>query len=218
MKKLFLVFSIAVSSFGFVSSQTFKLSDTIGHTGPFTKFDENWDIIKVSDADVISDSLKSEFIQNETLKKLNKIRKDIGMAELIIDDRLKPAATHNAVYNRYCSQNQIFQPGQEWAQKGKYTLTHDQRVDIPSHEEILYPDQRIKLLEPNVFSAITEELTMSTTYAKYTYDYIIDRILLNYKACDAHWNALTKNPKWNCVYFYHDRINGFCYIILGQYK
>ena len=58
---------------------------------------------------------------------------------------------------------------------------------------------------------------MSTTYADYTYDYITSDILFAYKSCSAHWTALTKNPKWDCVYFYHDRINGFCYVILGIY-
>ena len=154
MKKLAVVLALVVSGMG--NAQKFKLTDTIGHTGPFGKLDDNWDIVYTGPADKISDSLKSEFIQTETLKKLNKIRKDAGMKELIVDVRLKPAATHNATYNLYCSDNQIFQPGQEWYQKGQFTLTHDQRVNIPNFDEILYPNQRIKLLEPNIFSEITE--------------------------------------------------------------
>lgn len=216
MKNLILTVSLVISSF--VVGQNFKLSDTIGHTGDFYEWGDNWDLIKVADRNKISDSIKSEFIQSETLKKLNKIRKESGMKELIVDDRLKPAATHNAYYNRYCADNDIFQPGEEWAQQGKFTLTHSQRVDIPNHEEILYPDQRIRLLEPNVFSEITEELTMSFWIYTDTYDYITDDILFAYKACDGHWFDLTKNPKWDCVYFYHDRVNGFCFIILGKYK
>jgi hypothetical protein len=216
MKNLILTVSLVISSF--VVGQNFKLSDTIGHTGDFYEWGDNWDLIKVADANKISDSIKCEFIQSETLKKLNKIRKESGMKPLIVDDRLKPAATHNAYYNRYCADNDIFQPGQEWAQQGKFTITHTQRVDIPNHEEILWPDQRIRLLEPNVFSEITEELTMSTMYAIRTYDFITDDILFAYKACDGHWFSLTKNPKWDCVYFYQDRVNGFCFIILGKYK
>jgi hypothetical protein len=215
MKNLILTLVLLIS--GFVVGQNFKLSDTIGHTGGFYVMDDNWNINKVADANKISDSIKCEFIQSETLKKLNKIRKESGMKELIVDDRLKPAATHNAYYNRYCADNDIFQPGQEWAQQGKFTLTHAQRVDIPNHDEILYPDQRIRLLEPNVFSEITEELTMSFWIDTDTYDFITDRILYNYKACDGHWFDLTKNPKWDCVYFYNDRVNGFCYVILGSY-
>ena len=215
MKKLAVALAVVVS--GFVNAQPFKLSDKIGHTGDFHKLDDEWNLIKVADADKISDSLKSEFIQTETLKKLNKIRKDAGMKPLIVDVRLKPAATHNATYNRYCLYNKIFQPGQEWYQKGEVTLTHTQRVDIPNFTEILWPDQRIKLLEPNVFASINEELTMSHRYADYTYDYITTDILDMYKICSAHWTALTKNPSWDCVYFYHDRQDGFCYVILGKY-
>lgn len=218
MKKLAVVFAVVVS--GFVNAQPFKLSDKIGHTGEFWKLeileDDSVSFYKVADADKISDSLKSEFIQTETLKKLNKIRKDAGMKPLIVDVRLKPAATQNAAYNRYCANNKIFQKGEEWSQ-GEFTLTHTQRADIPNFDEILWPDQRIKLLEPNVFASINEELTMSHRYADYTYDYITTDILDMYKICSAHWTALTKNPSWDCVYFYHDRQNGFCYVILGKY-
>lgn len=218
MKKLILVIALGVSGFGF--GQTFKLSDKIGHTGEFWKLeilkDDSVSFYKVADADKISDSLKSEFIQTETLKKLNKIRKDAGMKPLIVDVRLKPAATHNATYNRYCADNKIFQKGEEKFQRG-FTLTHTQRADIPNFDEILEPWDRIKLLEPNVFASITEELTMGTTYANYSYDYITTNVLEMYKICSAHWTALTKNPSWDCVYFYHDRQNGFCYVILGKY-
>jgi hypothetical protein len=216
MKKLVLAVSILVS--GLVFGQDFKLSDTIGHTGDFYKFDDDWNLIKIKDANLILDSLKHEFIQTETLKRLNKIRQNAGMKPLIVDIRLKPAATHNAYYNRYCADNKIFQPGEEWAQQGKFTITHTQRVDIPNHEEILWPDQRIKLLEPNIFSEINEELTMSWYTDDHTYDRICNMVLDHYKVCSAHWNSLTKNPKWDCVYFYQDRVNGFCYVILGSYN
>ena len=140
------------------------------------------------------------------------------MPELVVDIRLKPAATH-AYYNRYCQKHEIFQPGEEWVQKGVVTMTHKQRVDIPNHDEILYPDQRIKLLQPNIFSKITEELTSCLTISYDTYDQISDEILNNYKACiDGHWKALTKNPDWNCGYLYIDRTNNKCFFILGQYK
>ena len=216
MKRLAVIFAVFVYSFCF--SQKFKLTDTIGHTGDFTKMDSNWNIVKVKDADLILDSLKFEFLQTETIKKLNKIRREFGMPELIVDIRLKPAAIHNANYNRYCMQHKIFQPGHEWEQQGKWTMTHFQRVDIPGHDEILYPDQRIKLLQPNIFSGIAEELTSCITYNNWTYDKISDNIINAYKACSAHWNALTTNTKWNCIYLYIDRKNGICYAILGQYK
>jgi hypothetical protein len=218
MKKLAVVLAVVVS--GFVNAQPFKLSDKIGHTGEFWKLeileDDSVSFYKVADADKISDSLKSEFIQTETLKKLNKIRKDAGMKPLIVDVRLKPAATQNAAYNRYCANNKIFQKGEKKSQ-GEFTLTHTQRADIPNFDEILEPWDRIKLVEPNVFASITEELTMSFYLPSYTYDYITTDVLEMYKICSAHWTALTKNPSWDCVYFYHDRQNGFCYIILGKY-
>ena len=217
MKKIILSISILLSGIAFGQSK-YKLSDLRGHMEAFYEFNDNWELIKVAEADVVSDSLKCEFIQTETIKKLNRIRVEKGMPELVVDIRLKPAATHNAYYNRYCWKHEIFQPGEEWAQKGKFTLTHTQRVDIPNHEEILWPDQRIRLLQPNVFSEITEELTMISNSFDETYQQIIDHILRNYKGCSAHWNALTKNPKWDSVYFYMDRINSRCYIILGQYK
>jgi hypothetical protein len=88
---------------------------------------------------------------------------------------------------------------------------------VTNFDEILWPDQRIKLLEPNVFASINEELTMSFFLPSYTYDYITTDVLDMYKICSAHWTSLTKNPSWDCVYFYHDRQNGFCYIILGKY-
>ena len=86
MKKVAFIFAVFVSSFCF--SQKFKLADPIGHTGDFTKMDSNWNIVKVKDADLILDSLKFEFLQTETIKKLNKIRRESGMPELIVDIRL----------------------------------------------------------------------------------------------------------------------------------
>ena len=160
MKKIILSISIILLSGIAFGQSKYKLSDLRGHMRAFYEFNDNWELIKVAEADVVSDSLKCEFIQIETIKKLNRIRVENGMPELVVDIRLKPAATHNAYYNRYCWKHEIFQPGEEWAQKGKFTLTHTQRVDIPNHEEILWPDQRIRLLQPNVFSEITEELTI----------------------------------------------------------
>ena len=216
MKKLVLAFGILCS--GLAIGQDFNLYDTIGQHGDFTKMDSNWNIIKVRDADKFSDSLKFEFLQSETIKKLNEIRSRSGMHDFVVDIRLKPAAVHNANYNRYCRIHKIFQPGQEWYQKGIYTLTHTQRVDIPNHDEILYPDQRIKLLPPNIFSSITEELTSFVPFDDRTYDELSNNIINSYKACTGHWNALTTNTKWNCIYLYIDQRNGICYVILGQYE
>ena len=216
MRNIMLVLVLLVSGIGF--GQDFNLYDAFGHHGDFTKMDSNWNIIKVRDADKFSDSLKFEFLQSETIKKLNEIRSESGMPDFVVDIRLKPAAVHNANYNRYCRIHKIFQPGQEWSQKGIYTLTHTQRVDIPNHDEILYPDQRINLLPPNIFSSITEELTSVMTFDSWSYDKISDNVINAYKACTGHWNALTTNTKWNCIYLYIDRRNGICYVILGQYE
>ena len=71
MKKIILSISILLSGIAF--SQNFKSTDKIGHTKYFTKMDSNWNIIKVKDADKISDSLKFEFLQTVTINKLNKI-------------------------------------------------------------------------------------------------------------------------------------------------
>jgi len=220
MKKLLVIAAVTLSAVCFSQTKSipkFKLSDTVGHTGTFWILKDGY-LVGETPADSIRDSLKCEFIQTETLKKLNKIRKDAGMKELVVDIRLKPAATHNAKYNLYCFKNKVFQPGYEWYQKGKITMTHSQFVDIPNFEELKEPWDRIKLLEPGVFSSITEELQTGFYLPWDTFDFITSDILNGYKACDAHWTALTKNPKWDCVYFYHDRVNAYCYIILGSYS
>ena len=220
MKTLLVIIAVTLSAVSFSQTKPipkFKSTDTVGHMHTFKIYDKDGYLVGETPADSIRDSLKSELIQTLTLQKLNKIRKDAGIKELIVDIRLKPAATHNATYNRYCSENRVFQPGYEWYQKGKFTITHDQLVDIPNFEELKEPWDRIKLLEPGVFSSITEELTMSGFWSTNTFDQAADNILDGYKACSAHWTALTKNPKWDGVYFYHDRVNGFCYVILGCY-
>ncbi len=200
MNKLILIWCFAIPVLGL--GQKFKLTDTLG---------------KIDKGDLVRDSLKREFIQVESIIKLNQIRKDLGMKPLIYDERLKPAAYHNIVYNRYCQWNKIFQPGLEWEQEGKYTQTHVQYVDIPNFDEIVYPDQRIKLLEKNVLSKITEELTVNYHTDTHTFDRITSSVWDRYKICSSHWNALTTNKEWNSVYMYWDTKTGLIIVILGKY-
>lgn len=199
MKNLVLIFLVCFV--GNLFSQKFKLTDTVG---------------RINNGNDFLDSLKREYIQVESIKKLNKIRKDLGMKPLIYDERLKPAAYHNIVYNRYCQWNRIFQPGEERSQ-GNNTLTHTQRVDIPNFTEILWPDQRISLLEKGVFQKITEELTQDISWPTWTFDEVTNRPWDRYKVCSAHWNALTKSTEWDAVYFYHDTKTGLHVVILGKY-
>jgi hypothetical protein len=218
MKKFLVVLAVAVSSFSF-SQPTFKLTDTIGHFGINRQLDIFTGVYTfINNGNPQRDSLKREYIQKVSIDKLNEIRKASGMKALIYDERLKPAAWHNAVYNRYCLTNRIFQPGEEKMQRGKYTQTHNQRVDIPDFTEILYPEQRISLLDQTVFSKITEELTSERYAESKTYMQVAEAVWFKYKVCDGHWSALTKDTEWDCVYFYYDTTNGQHVVILGKYK
>lgn len=201
MKKLIVVFGIMLTS-GLGFGQKFKLSDTVGRTNRGNDY---------------LDSIKREFIQVESVKKLNKIRKDLGMKPLIYDERLKPAAYHNVVYNRYCQWNEIIQPNQP-KENGNSTMTHTQDVDIPNFKEIVWPDQRISLLEKGVFSKITEELTQDIIWSTWTFDEVTKRPWDRYKICSAHWGALTKSTVWDAIYFYYDTKTGLHVVILGKYN
>lgn len=220
MKKLLVLLVLLVS--GTLFSQTFKLSDTVGrfqgHYDSHFDYDSilnQYVYVKelVREPEPLRDSLKREFIQVESVKKLNKIRKDLGMKPLIYDERLKPAAYHNLVYNRYCQWNNIFQP-----EEGNTKLTHIQTVDIPNFTEIYWPDQRISLLEKDVFSKITEELTSDIIWPTWTFDEVTNRPWDRYKICSAHWSALTKSTEWDAIYFYRDTKTGIHVVILGKYK
>jgi hypothetical protein len=218
MKKFLVVLAVAVSSVGF-GQAAFKLTDTIGHFG----INESLDIFTgvwtfINNGDPKRDSLKRENIQKVSIDKLNEIRKASGMKALVYDARLKPAAWQNTVYNRYCLTNRVFQPGEEKMQRGKYTQTHNQRVNIPNFTEILYPEQRISLLDQTVFSKITEELTSERYAESKTYMQVAEAVWKKYKVCDGHWSALTKDTQWDCVYFYYDITNGQHVVILGKYK
>ena len=207
MKKLFFIFSVLVVSSVTAQTPKFKLTDKHG----------DWNA-----GDVRLDSLKQEFIQAEVVKKINSIRVANGMKALILDEGLRPAAVQNAIYNRWCLENKIVQYPDETC-----TMTHIQRIDMPNFEEIYWPDARIKLLDQTRFSSITEELTYDLIFDLQnteTYQKRVDEVIKLYKACDAHWNAMTKNPKWDAIYVFYDLHasekgkTAIVYIILGNYK
>lgn len=218
MKNLIVIIAVLVS--GFVYSQNkFKLTDTIGHFNinqSLNIFTGEWTFINAGNP--AHDSLKREYIQKVSVDKLNEIRKGLGMKPLVYDVRLKPAAWHNVVYNRYCQDNNVFQPGEEFIQQGLYTITHTQRVDIPNFTEILWPDQRISLLDKSVFHQITEELTQEFYGEDMTYKEVSESVWKKFKHCNGHWTSLTKVTNWDCIYFYYDNTNGMHVVILGEYK
>ena len=223
MKKLLVLLVLLVSGLGY--SQNFKLSDVVGKFQ--TRYDSHFDYdsslnqyiyVKelVRETEPLRDSLKREFIQVEAVKKLNAIRKEKGMKPLIFEEALRPAAYHNSFYNRYMFEHKI-----ESRIGDDYTsyMTHNQTHDIPNFEEIEYPWDRVKLCDRSKIQSITEELTQSWGYdeSKWTFSQTCDKIWEHYGICDAHWNALTKNPKWDCVFVYKDCENGVVVTILGKY-
>jgi hypothetical protein len=184
----------------------FKLSDTTG----------DW-----NQGNNYLDSLKQEFIQLETFKEINRRRAAYGMKPLVLDTGLRAAAVHNAIYNRWCLKNRIVQrPGDDC------TMTHDQRVDMPGFDEIKFPEFRIKLLDQTRFASITEELTWCAIFNLQntdTYKMRVDHVIKNYEVSEAHWYAITKNPKWDAIYIFYDlhftdtAQNVCVFIILGNY-
>lgn len=213
MKKLLVLLVLLVSGTSF--SQNFKLSDTLGRmVGRFTYvFDENWELRRdtISMTEPLRDSLKREFIQVEAVKKLNDIRKEKGMKPLIFEEALRPAAYHNVVYNRYMYEHRI-----DAEDDGNY-LTHCQYIDIPNFEELVYPWDRVVLCDRSKISSITEELAGNNRREMWTLGQTCDHIWEMYSICNSHWNALTTNPKWDCVFVYRDFENGVVVTILGKY-
>jgi hypothetical protein len=159
------------------------------------------------------DSLADIFISTETIKKLNAIRKAKGMKPLIVDSRLAPAAYHHAFYMDYVHDHNILN-GED--NDNVTTATHFQRYNIPNFTEILDPWDRIKLLEPGVFRSITEELSGIGSTIKLTYDQVTTNTLNFFKGCDAHWYALTSNPKYDAVFMFITH-HGEVIIMLGDY-
>lgn len=227
MKKLFIFAIVTVSSincmFSQVKSKTtpkYKLTDTIGY----------WNY-----GNLYTDSIKQEFIQNEIIKQFNAARIAKGVAPLTPDAGLKPAAVHNAKYNRYCLANEIEQiPGQT------IYMSHFQKVDIPNFEEIPEVGARIKLLDQTKFGGITEELTFNVICAcnPQTFQQTVDNTVNNFKASVHHWDDIV-GEQWDAVYVYYDlhatelvswvnpftgvheslnSMNVITYVILGVYK
>ena len=199
-------------------SQTFKLSDTLGNMeGRFTYvLDDEWNLRldTLSLTEPLRDSLKREFIQVESVKKLNAIRKEKGMKPLIFEEALRPAAYHNLVYNRYMFVNKIKSPiggGKE------HYMTHGQYYDIPNFEEIEYPWDRVKLCDRSKIKSINELLTQNDNWEDWTFDHTCNRIWEMYSICAAHWNALTTESEWDCVFVYRDFENGIILTIIGSY-
>ena len=159
------------------------------------------------------DSLADAFMCVEMIKKLNAIRKTNGMKPLIVDARLAPAAHHHAIYLDYVHDHKILS-GED--NDNVTTMTHFQRYDIPGFNEILDPWDRIKLLQPNVFRSITEELTGIGSTIQLTYDQVTTNTLNYYKACSAHWTSLTTNPKYDAIFMFITH-HGMVVTILGDY-
>lgn len=197
MKKLVVVLAVVFS--GIVFSQTkpksspkYKLTDLVNIT---------WDYHL--------DSMKFIFIRDVAIKKLNAIRKTKGMNPLIVDFRLAPAVYHHSFYLNYVYDHDI-------KDVDGWHLTHTERFDIPNFTEILEPWDRIKLLEPCVFKEIREELTGIGYNGRMTFDQVAVSTLNGYKACDAHWNALTTNPNLDAIFMYINQ-HGTVITILGDY-
>lgn len=215
-----LVFILMLCFVGNLFSQKFKLTDTIGKF--LGRYDVVYDydsikevynskLVLVRQNEPLRDSLKREFIQVESIKKLNEIRKQNGLKPLVFEELLRPAAYHNLTYNRYMYTNRISSDNDGWF------LTHNQYIDIPNFNELTYPWDRIALLDQTKISSITEELTCDTNFPDWTFNTVCDKIWSSYKICYAHWDQLTKNPKWDCVFIYRDFENGIIITILGAY-
>jgi hypothetical protein len=186
----------------------FKLSDTTG----------DW-----NQGNNYLDSLKQEFIQLETFKEINRRRAAYGMKPLVLDTGLRPAAVHNAIYNRWCLKNRIVQqPGDDC------TMTHFQRVDMPGFTEIEFPMFRIRLLDQTRFASITEELTWEPIFNlqnKDTFKQRVDGNIFGFEMSEGHWYDITKDPKWDAIYIFYDlhytgdtKSEHVCvFIILGDY-
>jgi hypothetical protein len=191
MKKLFIIAIVTVSSINYTFSQVkskttpkFKLSDTVG----------TW-----NRGNLFRDSLKQEFIQSEIIKQFNAARIAKGVASLTPDVGLKPAAVHNAIYNRYCMFHDIINDNSEW------TMTHYQNVDIPNFNEIPEVGARIKLLDESKFDMITEELQFAVVCecVNPTFQQVSTQVTENFKQSAAHWGDII-NSKWDAVYVYYD--------------
>jgi len=192
MKKLFIIAIVTVSSincmFSQVKSKTtpkYKLTDTVG----------TW-----NKGNLYLDSIKQEFIQNEIIKQFNAERMARGVAPLTLDPGLKPAAVHNAIYNRYCMYHGIIQDA-----GSESTMTHFQNVDIPNFNEIPEVGARIKLLDESKFDMITEELQFAVVCecVDPTFQQVSTQVTENFKQSSAHWNSIT-NKTWDAVYVYYD--------------
>jgi len=191
MKKLFIIAIVTVSSincmFSQVKSKTtpkFKLTDTVG----------TW-----NRGNLYRDSLKQEFIQSEIIKQFNAARIAKGVAPLTPDIGLKPAAVHNAIYNRYCMFHGIINDNSE------STMTHYQNVNIPNFDEIPEVGARIKLLDESKFDMITEELQFAVVCecVNPTFQQVSTQVTENFKQSAAHWGDII-NSKWDAVYVYYD--------------
>jgi hypothetical protein len=225
MKKLIICLLIINVSTNISISQVkttpkFKLTDTIG----------TWNY-----GNLYRDSLKQDFIQTEIIKQFNSARIAKVITPLTTDSGLRPAAVHNAIYNRYCLANQI----EQYAGSGT-TMTHFQYVDIPNFEEIPELGARIKLLDQNKYQMITEEITFNAICAcnPETFQQAVNHVVDNFKASSTHWNSIT-NVTWDAVYVFYDLhatelfmwtnpftgqyesfkgMNVMIYVILGKYK
>jgi hypothetical protein len=196
MKKLLLAASLLVCLFTVAQSKPkYKLTDLVERAYVYKQ-----------------DSLKNEFMCAETIKKLNAIRKTNGMKPLIVDARLAPAAHHHAIYMDYAADHNIMAPEND----NTTAMTHFERYDIPGFNEILDPWDRIKLLQPNVFRSITEELSGIGCTIQLTYDQVTTNTLNFFKACSAHWTSLTTNPKYDAVFMFISH-HGEVIIMLGDY-
>lgn len=221
MKKLFVSIGVCLISLSTVAQVKFKLTDTIG---------------KWNQGNLYRDSLKQEFIQQEITKKINAARVKKGMKPLISDIGLKPAAVHNAIYNRYCFAHDIHST---WSYS---TMTHFQNVDIPNFTEIVDPWARISLLDRTKFAGITENLTLSLIMSpNLTFQQVIDIAVGDFAHSLPHWESLTEHEQWDAMYVYYDlhtgslcepltyeyldgttntiyTMNTIVYVILGDYK
>jgi hypothetical protein len=210
MKKLVLIFAIAVTNF--VNAQTTKIK--------LTDFPMSWNV-----GDSINDSIKRILIEDEIIKQLNTYRASIGMKALVKDTGLSAAALHNAVYNRWCFANKILQ-----SENTTCFMTHIQYKDMPGFEEINAPSWRIKLLDQTKFKRITEELTYDLSaigfLEKQTMQQRSTQVITQFKASDTHWHNMASDAVWDCVYVLYDlntwEVNkgtgAVVYVILGEYN
>lgn len=172
--------------------------------------------LKPTDA-VICDSASQAYLEHLIIERINEFRVARGVPPLIVDTLLKPAVDHHVEYQRRAQ-----------------VMSHDEDIDLPDFDELLWPGMRIRLLEPGKFWKITDELLsylveFHKPEARPFQYYVTATVDKGYKTCNGHWSDLM-NPEYNAIYMCYDfqyadpceedaRYRAIvCTIVLGTYS